>query len=406
MASKRHLSGALPLILVLGLVTAFDAMSIDMYLPAFTAIGQSLGADAGTLQISLSVFIAALAVGQLFYGPLTERFGRRRPLMIGILLFTVASVLVALARDMETFLLARALQGLGAAAGLVIPRTIVADLFAPRDGAKVFSLLMQVMMISPIAAPPLGGLLLGVLGWRAIFWMLALIGVLAAIATLRIVPESLEPEARRPSGIGSALATYARLLRQGRFAAYVLSGGFVMAGLFVYIGGSSFIFVEYYGLTPTAYSLVFAGFAFGVVVGGFVNIRLLNRWREDQLLLAGLLGHMGFGLLLVATLLAGFDRLAVFGPLLFLSQICLSLVFGNVTALAMGSAPGDSGSASSLFGVVQYMFAGVAGAVLGLLHDGTLRPPAILMLLCALAAFAASQLGARSGRGRTPCPVE
>lgn len=133
MASKRYLSGAL--ILFLGLVTAFDAMSIDMYLPTFSAIGRSLGADAGTLQISLSVFIAALATGQLFNGPLTERFGRRRPLMVCILLFTVASVLVALARDMETFLLARALQGLGAAAGLVIPRTIVADLFAPRDGA-------------------------------------------------------------------------------------------------------------------------------------------------------------------------------------------------------------------------------------------------------------------------------
>lgn len=396
MESKLHLAGSMPLIIVLGIVTAFDAMAIDMYLPAFADIGRALDADAGAVQTSLAIFLGGLAVGQIFYGPLTDRFGRRAPLVAGILLFVAASALAALAQDMTTFMIARALQGLGGAAGLVIPRAIVADLYEPRDGAKAFSLLMQVMMVAPVAAPPVGGLLLAAFGWRSIFWMLVVIGLLAAVATVRIVPESLPPGARRKSSALSAIVTYAGLFRRGRFTAHALSGSFTMAGLFVYIGASAFIFIDYYGLSPTVYSLVFAGIAFGEIATGYLNIRLLNRWREHEILPVGLLLHGLCVALLVGALLAGFTGLAVVGPLLFLALVSLSLIFGNVTAMVMESAPGDSGSASSLFGVLQYVFAGAVGTILGLAHDGTLIPPAVVMLVCAAGAIAAWWIASRA----------
>ncbi len=377
----------MPLILILGIVTAFDAMAIDMYLPAFSEISQSLRTDSGTLQSSLSVFLIGLAVGQLFYGPLTDRFGRRAPLISGILIFIVATIIVALAQDVNTFMVGRLMQGLGGAAGLVIPRAIVADLYTPRDGAKVFSMLMQVMMVAPIAAPPVGGLLLSLFGWRAIFWVLAIIAILAALATLRIVPEPLPPAARRKDGVFSALKGYAALLQQGRFLYLALSGSFTMAGMFVYIGASSFVFVDYFGLSPLLYSLIFAGIALGEIVFGCINIRLLNRWREGQILPVGLVLHAGFIALLCSVIFSGIDSLWIVGGLLFLALVNLSLIFGNVTALVMESAPGNSGLASSLFGVLQYVFAGTVGGILALLHDNSLMPPVLVMLICAVGAM-------------------
>ncbi|MBB3808806.1 multidrug effflux MFS transporter [Pseudochelatococcus contaminans] len=393
---KLTLAESLPLVIILGVVTAFDAMAIDMYLPAFGDIGRSLNTDAGTLQTSLSVFLIGLAVGQFFYGPLTDRFGRRAPLVAGIVLFIAASVLIAVAQDMTTFMIGRVLQGLGGAAGLVIPRAIVADLYEPRESAKVFSMLMQVMMVAPIAAPPIGGLLLGAFGWRSIFWVLAGIGVLAVFATMRVVPEPLPPAARSKSGIISALMASTRVLRLGRFSAFALSGAFTLAGMFVYIGSSAFIFVDYFGLTPTVYSFIFAAIAIGEILFGYVNIRLLNRWRERQILPIGLAIHAGFVALLVAALLAGFDSLIIVVLLLFLSLVSLSLIFGNVTALVMESAPGNSGSASSLYGVLQYVFAGAVGGLLGLVHNGTLIPPAAVMLVCAIGAMIAWWIAERS----------
>lgn len=404
--AKLTLAGSLPLILILGIVTAFDAMAIDMYLPAFAEIGRALGTDAGTLQTSLSVFLIGLAVGQFFYGPLTDRFGRRPPLLAGIVLFGAATMLVAVAQDVTTFMIGRVLQGLGGAAGLVIPRAIVADLYEPREGAKVFSMLMQVMMVAPIAAPPIGGMLLGLFGWRSIFWVLAIIGVLATFATWRIVPEPLPPGTRRKGGVPSALRGYAGILGQGRFSALALSGALTMAGMFVYIGASAFVFVDYFELTPTIYSFIFAGIAVGEIVFGYVNIRLLNRWREGQILPVGLALHAGFLALLATALYAGLDNLWLVGCLLFLALINLSLIFGNVTALVMESAPGNSGSASSLFGVLQYVFAGAVGGILGLLHDGTLIPPVSIMLACAVGAIGAWGIATRMKPAVRVAPAE
>ena len=208
MNSEGQRIRTLPLIVILGVFTAFEAMAIDLYLPGFRDIGRSLGANPGTMQTSLSVFVGGAAIGQLFYGPVADRFGRRGPLAFGILLFVLASVLAALSQNIAMFMVARALQGLGAAAGLVIPRAIITDRYQGRDIAKLFSALLQVMMIAPIVAPPVDGVLVAAMGWRAIFWVLALFGAASLVALLKIMPETLMYSDRAMAGLRAALLNY------------------------------------------------------------------------------------------------------------------------------------------------------------------------------------------------------
>lgn len=375
------------LIAILGILCAFDAMSIDLYLPAFPAIAHAIGADAAGMQTSLSVFLIGLAFGQILYGPFTDRYGRKVPLLLGIVLFLAASICLSHAASLTEFVFFRLLQGIGGAAGLVIPRAIVADLYAEREAAKVFSLLMQVMAIAPIVAPPLGNLLSGSLGWQSIFWGLGIVGAIMLFATWRWVPESLPRDQRMQGNIGSAFVGYTALFRQRIYMGYTLSGAFTMGGLFTYIGASAFIFIDYFHLSPTLFSTLFAANALGMVVCGQINIFLLNRWREQQILAVGLGIHLVGTLLLVGLWLSGGATLWLLTALLFMTMSSLSLVFGNGVAVAMGSAAGQTGVASSLLGVMQYLFGGVVGVLLGVLHDGTLLPPLLMLSVCALAAL-------------------
>ncbi|WP_252317929.1 MULTISPECIES: MFS transporter [Symbiopectobacterium] len=244
------------------------------------------------MQTSLSVFLIRLAFGQILYGPFTDRYGRKVPLLLGIALFLAASICLSHAASLTEFVFFRLLQGIGGAAGLVIPRAIVADLCAEREAAKVFSLLMQVMAIAPIVAPPLGNLLSGSLGWQAIFWGLGVVGAIMLFATWSWVPESLPRDQRMQGNIGSAFVGYAALFRQRIYMGYTLSGVFTMGGLFTYIGASAFIFIDYFHLSPTLYSTLFAANVLGMVVCGQINIFLLNRWREQQILAVGLGIHL------------------------------------------------------------------------------------------------------------------
>jgi len=385
-----------PFLFLLAMITALDAMAIDMYLPAFPAVAQELGASAGKIQQTLSVFLVGLALGQGLYGPLLDRFGRRWPLLIGLGVFVLGSVLAALAPSVEWLLFARFLQALGAAAGLVAPRAIVSDVCSVQESARVFSVLMQVMMIAPILAPVVGSYLLTHGGWRMVFWTLAVVGALGAAWGLRAIPETLARDRRAPLHARAILRAYAQQCRAPAFMAYTLAGGFILGALFVYISVSPFVLIEHFGMSPQHFSYFFASNAVGVVVAGQLSLWLIQRLSEQRVLLAGIAVHAFAGLLLLVLVLLGWAGLGVYLALLGLSVWPLGLVFGNLTALTMAQAGEQAGVASALMGLLQYLMGAAIGALVTLAAPGLVPLPAAILVCGALAALCCWWGGRRS----------
>lgn len=396
-AAKAKAGAGIGLLALLGILTAFDSMSIDMYLPAFTAIQNDLHFDSGTMQMSLSVFLLGLAVGQAVSGPVADAFGRKTPLLAGIAVFGLASALAAWAVNVEMFMAGRFLQGLGGAAGLVISRTIASDLYDAENATRIFTLLIQIQSISPILAPPLGGLLLGAWGWKSIFLVLVVFAAATYVATVVRIPETQPRENRTPFTMKAVAASYWSLLRTKRYLGMTVCMGFVMATLFGYISGSSYVFMPHFGLSPTAYSLIFAANSVGMILVGQLNFVLCKIMSLNKVLAIGFVAHLVPTLLFVAAVLAGADNVEVVIGLLFLSMSSLGLLFGGLTSESMFSAdPKILGSASALLGVVQYAFGGAAGVALGLLHNNTLVPYALILGACSVCAAACWILAART----------
>lgn len=376
-----------PFLFLLAMITALDAMAIDMYLPAFPAVALELGVSAGRVQQTLSVFLVGLALGQGLYGPLLDRFGRRWPLLMGLGIFVLGSVLAALADSVEWLLVARFLQALGAAAGLVAPRAIVSDVCTVQESARVFSVLMQVMMIAPILAPVAGGWLLNHGGWRMVFWTLAMVGTLGAAWGLRAIQETLPREKRAPLHAGAILRAYALQCRNPAFMAYTLAGGFILGALFVYISASPFVLIEHFGMTPQHFSYFFAANAVGIVVAGQLSLWWTKRWGEQRVLLAGIAVHALAGLALVAAVQLDRADLPVYLALVGLSIWTLGLVFGNLTALTMAQAGEQAGVASALMGLLQYLMGAVVGGLVALAAPGLVPLPATILACGVLAAL-------------------
>lgn len=391
------------LVLLLALLTALDAMAIDMYLPGMPAIAADFGVSAGRIQQTLSVFLAGLAIGQGLYGPLLDRYGRRVPLLIGVAVFVAGSVMAALAPSVEWLLAARFLQALGAAAGLLTPRAIVADLCTLAESARIFSLLMQVMMLGPILAPILGGYLLGHGGWRSIFWMLAALGAAGCVWGWRAIPDSL-PRARRvPMAPRAMFSAYAGQLGRSAFMAYTLAGGCILGSLFVYISGAAFVFTGHFALTPETFSYVFAGNSVALVLGGVLSNALLKRRQSAQrVMVAGMALHTLAGGALFLAAGSAAITLPVYAGLLAVAVGALGLVFGNLTALTMHHAGKQAGVASALMGMLHYLLAAVIGYAVSLWgQDIAALPLAVAAcgaaaLLLAWRAQALASAGARA----------
>jgi len=390
-----------PFLFLLAMITALDAMAIDMYLPAFPSVARELGASAGQIQQTLSVFLIGLALGQGAYGPLLDRFGRRWPLLIGVGIFVLGSVLAALAPSVEWLLIARFMQALGAAAGLVAPRAIVSDVCTVQESARVFSVLMQVMMIAPILAPVVGSYLLSHGGWRMVFWTLAVVGTLGAAWGLRAIPETLPRDKRAPLHARAILRAYALQCRNAGFMAYTLAGGFILGALFVYISVSPFVLIEHFGMTPQHFSYFFAANAVGIVAAGQLSLWLTRRWGEQRVLLAGIAVHALAGLALLLAVQMGWASLGVYLALLGLSVWTLGLVFGNLTALTMAQAGEQAGVASALMGLLQYLMGAVVGGLVTLAAPGLVPLPAAI-LVCGVLAWLCCWRAARPGWASVP----
>ena len=368
------------LIVILGALTAFAPLSIDMYLPAFPTLARELATDAATVQLSLAAFFLAFGGGQVLFGPLSDRFGRRAPLFGSLSLYVAASIGCALAPDIETLIALRFVQGLGACAGVVIARAVVRDLFEKAEAARIYSALILVMGVAPMLAPVLGGKLLVWADWHAIFWFLAAVGVACLAGVALRMPETHKAEHVRPLHLGAILATYGGLLCDRRFLAYALIGGFAIGGMFAYIAGSPFVFIEVFGLAPDDYGLVFGLNAFGFVVVAQVNGRLAHRVEPARLLSLGILVQVAAATVLLATALSGLGGIWGFVVPLFVAISALGLVMPNTAALAMAPFPASAGSASALMGSLQFAIAAAAAVLIGAIHARTAVPVAALIL--------------------------
>ncbi|QKV75456.1 multidrug effflux MFS transporter [Amycolatopsis sp. Hca4] len=376
----------LKFVLVLGGLTAFGPLSIDMYLPALPRMAADLHAADSTVQLTLSAFIVGLALGQLVLGPLSDALGRRRPLLVGLALYVVGSVLCAVSPDAWLLVAARLVQSLGAAAGIVIARATVRDLFSGTAMTKFFSTLMLVSGLAPILAPLIGGQLLTWTSWRGVFVVLTAFGALLLAVVVFFLPE---PSAvRSPLRLGPVMRTYGRLVLDRSFAGYALAAGLLFASMFAYISGSSFALQGVYGLSPQAYSVVFGVNGVGIVLAGQLNGRLVGRVRERALLLSGLLlGVIGGALVLASVLFRA--PLALLLVSLFLLVSSIGLVMPNASSLALASHARSAGAASALLGVLQFVVGAVATPLVGLGGPGTAVPMAATMAGFAVLALVA-----------------
>lgn len=378
---RPHLTIAFPMkssffraALVLGLLSAIGPFAIDMYLPALPSIGQSLNASVGAVQASLMAFFISLGVGQIIYGPLSDMVGRKPPMVFGLVLFAVGSVGCALAPDIETLIVLRAIQGLGACAGMVIPRAVVRDMHTGEDAARLMSLLMLVFSVSPILAPLAGSILIDVWGWRSVFWAVTVAGILGLILLGTSMQETRPKELRATSSVGSALKAYGVLLRDKHYLGLVFIGAFGISSFFAYLANSSFILMNHYGLTAQQYSIAFAVNAASFIgVSQFTGV-LVKRFGLVPLVKVCVVGYAVVMGVLLALNLIGIDRLDVMIALLLLGYGFLGLVVPTTSVLALEEHGEIAGTASALMGTLHFVTGAVVMAVTGLFVDGTARP--------------------------------
>jgi DHA1 family bicyclomycin/chloramphenicol resistance-like MFS transporter len=374
---RRDPTGRLRLVLILGALSAFGPLSLDMYLPGLPQLAGDFRVSDAAAQLTLTSCLIGLALGQLLAGPFADRWGRQRPLLLGLAAYAAASVLCALAPSIAALTALRLVQGLAGGAGIVISRAIVADLFQGVAAARFFSLLMLVNGAAPILAPLFGGQLLRITDWRGVFLALSLIGCALTAAAALGLRETLPAAERRPGGVSDTLRGMGTLLRDRAFVGYALSGGFALAAMFAYISGSSFVLQSVYGLSAQSFSLVFGTNALGIVALGQLNSALLRRFSVESLLRAGLALSAAGGLGLLASVHFGLGLGGVLVSL-FLLVSSIGLIGPNGTARAMDGHDGRRGSASALVGLLQYGAGGLAAPLVGLGGSGTALPMAVV----------------------------
>ncbi len=396
------------LALILGLLSAIGPFAIDMYLPALPDIGRSLNAPVGAVQWSLTTFFLSLGFGQLLYGPVSDMVGRKLPLYGGMALFLGASVGCALAGSIETLLAWRLLQGLGAAAGMAIPRAVVRDLHTGSDAARLMSLLMLVFSVSPILAPLAGSGVIAVAGWRGVFWSVALAAVVGLVLVATKLQET-RPAAQRVEGsLRSALRGYGVLLRDRHYLGLVLIGGCAMGGFFVYLSSSPFVLIDHYGLTPMQYSLAFSVNSVAFIGAAQFNGMLGERYGLVRLVKGAVGAACGAMLLLLGYYLAGGDRLAVLIVLYFIASAFMGMVIPTTSVLALEEHGAIAGTASALLGTLQMLSGAVAMGIMGFFGSGKPLPMVAGMAAGSLLGLVFTWLtlgGAQNSRPRQPKPL-
>ncbi len=376
------------LVLLLGVLSGLGPLAIDMYLPGFTAIAREFSTSPAVVERTLAAYFAGLALGQLFYGPATDRLGRKRPLYAGLVTFILASLGCAYARDVHWLIPLRFLQAAGGCAEMVVARAVVRDYFEEREAVRIFSFLMLVLGLAPIMAPMLGAWMMVYLSWRSIFLFLAAFAFVCLLNVAFFLRESLPAERRHPVDLRATLRTYGELLGRPDFLTYTFSGGFVFAAMFAYISGSPFVFMELFHVSPQRYGLLFGVNALGLMISAQINARLVRRIEPRATLRAALVVAAVSGLVL--TVLAKTNTGGFWGilaPLFGLMCAC-GFSFPTATALAMTPYRAMAGRASALLGCLQFLVSGIAGLSVSALHNNTATPMALVIGGCTSLALA------------------
>ena len=391
-----------PLLLaLLALLSAFTPLSIDMYLPALPVIAVDLHGTAGDIQLTLSAFMIAFGLGQIFYGPMGDRFGRRPVILGGLVVYMLTSIGCAFAAEAGHLVLLRFLQGLAACGGVVLARTMVRDLAEKDQAARAMSLMMACTSIAPMLAPLIGGQVLWFLGWRAIFWVLAMIGVIAFFAAWLRLPETLRPEYRQPLVLSSILKRFGELVRHRAFMGYAFTSTFMFSALMSFLSGSPFVFIERYGIAPRFYGLIFGGMIVFMTLGSLLNAKFAPVFGAGKILRYAVIvpAVAGPTALVLGLIEARYGTIGLWPFLVcFAAQIAtISLIGPNSMAMALRRYPHMAGTASSLMGVMQFGIGAIFGAIVGQTFNGTIAPMTTAMGIAGLLCLVSHRVLVRRG---------
>lgn len=383
---------------LLASLAAIDPLAIDLYLPALPAIGHDLGASAAKVQWSVTAFLAGFSLGMLFYGPISDRYGRRPVLLTGLAVFFLASIGCLLARSAEELIVARFLQAAGGGAASVLSRAIVRDVYPGMEAIRKLSLMAMVTALAPLLAPLIGSQILHWSNWRGTFAALLLWGASSLVLARRFLPETMPPSHRQHVRLASAFAAYAGILRDAPALGLLLTGGMSFAAMFAYITASPHVLIEHYGFSSTAYALVFSSNATGILLANYLNSRLVHRLGAVPLIgLGAVAGVVATSMLLILFVLDLDVRFALF--FLFMGVVVTGLLGANCVGLLMHRFPANAGAAAALFGASQFGFGVLASASVGVLPGANGLPMAEAMLVADLLALLGFFLYRRHGEG-------
>ncbi len=371
------------LAVIFGALTAFTPLSVDMYLPGLPALAREFHAAPGAVQLTLSSFFIGIALGQLFYGPICDRYGRKKPLYFGVVLFILASFACAMVNSVEALIATRFLQAFGCCAGMVMPRAMVRDLFEPRQAARVFSMLMLVMGVAPILAPLIGGYVLIFFGWHAIFWGLGFYAMIVLVAAY-FLPETHRPVEGHTLSVMGALRGYQTVLVDRRFLGFALAGALPIAGMFAYIAGSPFVFIEYFGVPVEKFGWLFGLNAAGFIAASQFNGRLLRRHSPERIAATASWFAAGAALLLLVIGLTGIGGLYGIAGALFLCIAPMGLILPNSAAAALAGHGPRAGTAAAAMGILQFAGGGITSALIGAIAVKSPLPMAAIVAACAV----------------------
>ena len=385
-------------ILILGALTALGPFSIDMYLPGFEDIAKSLHTSVATVALSLSSYFIGISLGQLLYGPLLDRHGRKKPLYVGLTLYLVATVFCMLAKDIHSLIILRFIQAVGSCAAQVAAMAMVRDLFQPKESAKVFSLLLLVLGASPMIAPTAGAYIVVNFGWRTIFLVLLILGVLITLLTIFFLPESYPANKNFSLKPRPIINNFISVIREPQFLVYVLVESLAFAGLFAYVTGSPIVFMEIYHVDKKTYGWIFAFLSIAFIGLSQFNSLLLKKYSSEKIIWVALSAQVIVAALFLAGNLAGWYGLPQTILFIFLFLACLGFTNPNAAALSLAPFSKNAGSASALLGALQMGVGALAAVGIGAFSNGTSNPMIAIMAITSLAALLILIAGKRSGK--------